>query len=215
MNNFLKKLQSLTQSAQRIFFYSYAPQTLILLMSNILFCLNGLKSLLQWWIKFCFPGQTELFRCNFESANVCDFTQEAAPDDTFDWSVIQGPTESKFTGPDVDHSRGTDQGYYAYIETSDPRVGIWGYMYVRSEHDDIIAINAGDYSNLYYGLYWFETMEQAGYTFIYYVDCSVYWTQKCCRGDLRQMLWAKHWNTKISNGESCVNNYISYTFTCR
>ena len=55
---------------------------------------------------------------------MCDFTQEAAPDDTFDWSVIQGPTESKFTGPDVDHSRGTDQGYYAYIETSDPRVGI-------------------------------------------------------------------------------------------
>ena len=46
-------------------------------------------------------------------------------------------------------------------------------MYVRSEHNDIIAINAGDYSNLYCDLYWFETMEQAGYTFIYYVDCSV------------------------------------------
>ena len=40
MNNFLKKLQSLTQSAQRIFFYSYAPQSLILLMFNILFWMD-------------------------------------------------------------------------------------------------------------------------------------------------------------------------------
>ena len=42
-------------------------------------------------------------------------------------------------------------------------------MYVRSENNDIIAINAADYSNLYYGLYWFETMEQAGYRILLYI----------------------------------------------
>lgn len=59
---------------------------------------------------------------NFGQGSLGQITQETAPDDTFDWTINQGETESKFTGPDTDHTRGTADGYYAYIETSDPRV---------------------------------------------------------------------------------------------
>ncbi|HUU83549.1 MAG TPA: hypothetical protein VM243_08600 [Phycisphaerae bacterium] len=38
--------------------------------------------------------------------------------DDFDWDRNQGGTPSDNTGPDVDHTLGTDQGYYMYTESS-------------------------------------------------------------------------------------------------
>lgn len=35
---------------------------------------------------------------------------------------LLGSTESKFTGPDVDHTTGSFSGVYMYIEVTDPRV---------------------------------------------------------------------------------------------
>lgn len=63
--------------------------------------------------------------CNFDSANTCSLTQASgdAGGDIFDWSVIKGGTPSKFTGPSRDHGTSNLEGYYAYIETTDPRVG--------------------------------------------------------------------------------------------
>ncbi|XP_070567019.1 MAM and LDL-receptor class A domain-containing protein 2-like [Ptychodera flava] len=56
--------------------------------------------------------------CNFESS-FCTWTQ--ATDDEFDWTRQQGSTVSVDTGPAYDHTTGTAQGWYTYIETSSPR----------------------------------------------------------------------------------------------
>jgi hypothetical protein len=41
-----------------------------------------------------------------------------AEGDDFDWDRFQGPTPSDNTGPDVDHTLGTEEGYYMYTEAS-------------------------------------------------------------------------------------------------
>ena len=38
--------------------------------------------------------------------------------DDFDWDRLQGPTPTDNTGPDVDHTLGTEDGYYMYTEAS-------------------------------------------------------------------------------------------------
>ena len=38
--------------------------------------------------------------------------------DDFDWERYQGSTPSDYTGPDVDHTLGTEEGYYMYTEAS-------------------------------------------------------------------------------------------------
>jgi hypothetical protein len=56
-------------------------------------------------------------RYDFESAT--DFQQGVDTiDDDFDWSLQRGPTKSILTGPSRDHTIGTDDGYYLYIEAS-------------------------------------------------------------------------------------------------
>lgn len=56
--------------------------------------------------------------CNFEGPSTCSFSQETVVDD-FDWSLGQGSTDTVQTGPSTGQG---GSGYYAYIETSDPRV---------------------------------------------------------------------------------------------
>ncbi|XP_066300036.1 MAM and LDL-receptor class A domain-containing protein 1-like [Branchiostoma lanceolatum] len=58
--------------------------------------------------------------CNFENG-LCTWTNNG-PDDDFDWLIGRGGTNSQFTGPSVDHTLGTDQGHYVFVETSNPRV---------------------------------------------------------------------------------------------
>ena len=41
--------------------------------------------------------------------------------DMFDWTRFKGETASYGTGPRVDHTTLTEEGYYMYIETSLPR----------------------------------------------------------------------------------------------
>ncbi|XP_066300039.1 MAM and LDL-receptor class A domain-containing protein 2-like [Branchiostoma lanceolatum] len=54
--------------------------------------------------------------CDFER-DTCGWTNELYIDD-FDWLRDNGATPSLFTGPSVDHTTNTDQGYYLYIESS-------------------------------------------------------------------------------------------------
>ncbi|KAH9494979.1 hypothetical protein Btru_018315, partial [Bulinus truncatus] len=56
--------------------------------------------------------------CNFEK-DICLWHQNT--NDQFDWTRKSGRTESSNTGPTVDHTLKTDQGFYIYIETSSPR----------------------------------------------------------------------------------------------
>ncbi|XP_022097778.1 MAM and LDL-receptor class A domain-containing protein 1-like isoform X1 [Acanthaster planci] len=65
-------------------------------------------------------GSDSDLSCDFEENNICGWTQDNLDD--FDWIVIQGGTGSAGTGPEFDHTVGTGAGYYAYIETSSPRV---------------------------------------------------------------------------------------------
>ena len=58
-------------------------------------------------------------RCDFEH-NMCNWRQVSTDD--FDWTRHSGPTASVSTGPSVDHTIGTDKGFYVYIEASSPRV---------------------------------------------------------------------------------------------
>ena len=59
-------------------------------------------------------------RCTFES-NQCGWTN--TDKDNFDWKRKQGSTPSIGTGPSVDHTLGTNKGYFVYIETSFGSIG--------------------------------------------------------------------------------------------
>uniref|UniRef100_A0A3B3ZF93 MAM domain-containing protein n=1 Tax=Periophthalmus magnuspinnatus TaxID=409849 RepID=A0A3B3ZF93_9GOBI len=58
-------------------------------------------------------------QCNFEHG-LCSWKQEQSGD-VFDWSLIQGPTPTFYTGPLKDHTLGTSYGHYLYIESSLPQ----------------------------------------------------------------------------------------------
>ncbi|XP_013393210.1 MAM and LDL-receptor class A domain-containing protein 2-like, partial [Lingula anatina] len=60
-----------------------------------------------------------LVSCNFQTG-LCGYTQDTS--DQFDWTRSNGATSSQGTGPSVDHTYGTPNGYYVFIETSSPRV---------------------------------------------------------------------------------------------
>lgn len=50
---------------------------------------------------------------------VADLWEDAEGDD-FSWSIAQGPTLTRGTGPDVDHTTGTAAGHFLYTESSNP-----------------------------------------------------------------------------------------------
>lgn len=58
-------------------------------------------------------------QCNFENG-ICNWEQDT--EDIFDWTRIQGPTSTINTGPMKDHTLGTAQGHYLYIESSEPQI---------------------------------------------------------------------------------------------
>ncbi|XP_051872139.1 MAM and LDL-receptor class A domain-containing protein 1 [Pristis pectinata] len=58
--------------------------------------------------------------CNFEN-EFCNWQQ--AKDDDFDWTRNKGQTSTLNTGPSKDHTLGTAEGHYLYIEASDQQFG--------------------------------------------------------------------------------------------
>ncbi|KAK3609972.1 hypothetical protein CHS0354_011808 [Potamilus streckersoni] len=60
-----------------------------------------------------------IFECDFEQ-NECGMKESNT--DNFDWIRQKGGTSSTGTGPDTDHTTGTTDGNYIYIESSSPRV---------------------------------------------------------------------------------------------
>ncbi|XP_062336134.1 MAM and LDL-receptor class A domain-containing protein 1 [Osmerus eperlanus] len=65
-------------------------------------------------------GCSPELQCDFEQG-LCSWTQERSGADMFDWSQIQGPTPTFNTGPMKDHTLGTVNGHYVYIEASAPQ----------------------------------------------------------------------------------------------
>jgi hypothetical protein len=57
--------------------------------------------------------------CDFEDKDLCGWTSVKDNID-FEWIVHQSGTDSYNTGPSADHTLGTSQGKYIYIETSYP-----------------------------------------------------------------------------------------------
>ncbi|XP_055357366.1 MAM and LDL-receptor class A domain-containing protein 2-like [Paramacrobiotus metropolitanus] len=74
-----------------------------------------------------FAKVSTAWNCNFEgsgtwSAEICDGLQDIRSNDV-DWQRHKGPTSSSFTGPNVDHTTGTADGYYLYVDGSDGKKG--------------------------------------------------------------------------------------------
>ncbi|XP_070211954.1 myosin heavy chain, non-muscle-like isoform X2 [Littorina saxatilis] len=65
----------------------------------------------------CYAAKTQTF-CGFEDPNLCGFTQPNDTSDFFDWNWGEGSTPSRYTGPSADHTCGTEQGHFMYIEAS-------------------------------------------------------------------------------------------------
>ncbi|XP_071851180.1 MAM and LDL-receptor class A domain-containing protein 1-like isoform X5 [Apostichopus japonicus] len=74
--------------------------------------------------------------CDFEGG-FCSWTQDQ--DDQLDWSLNKGPTTSQRTGPSIDHSTGTAEGYYAYLESTYGANGdtarLWSPVYPYTDGD--------------------------------------------------------------------------------
>ncbi|CAB4024986.1 MAM and LDL-receptor class A domain-containing 2-like, partial [Paramuricea clavata] len=58
--------------------------------------------------------------CDFEENGFCEWHQVIEGYDDLDWILHKGDTPSEDTGPKVDHTRGSAEGFYIYIETSYP-----------------------------------------------------------------------------------------------
>lgn len=65
----------------------------------------------------CYSAKTETF-CGFEDPSLCGFSQPNDTSDFFDWDWGEGSTPSQHTGPSADHTCGTRQGHFMYIEAS-------------------------------------------------------------------------------------------------
>ncbi|XP_077864148.1 MAM and LDL-receptor class A domain-containing protein 1-like [Saccoglossus kowalevskii] len=61
--------------------------------------------------------------CDFEGREWCDWTND--DDANMRWRRGRDGTMSDNTGPKVDHTTGTPEGWYLYIETSFPRLPGW------------------------------------------------------------------------------------------
>ncbi|XP_078681324.1 MAM and LDL-receptor class A domain-containing protein 1-like isoform X2 [Branchiostoma floridae x Branchiostoma belcheri] len=54
-------------------------------------------------------------RCDFE-ANFCSWKQ--SEEDNFDFQRGQGSTDTSYTGPQTDHTKGNERGHYAFIDST-------------------------------------------------------------------------------------------------
>eukprot|EP00057_Strongylocentrotus_purpuratus_P017081 XP_011671555.1 PREDICTED: MAM and LDL-receptor class A domain-containing protein 1-like [Strongylocentrotus purpuratus] len=69
------------------------------------------------------PNYPFVANCNFEDG-ICGYTQPNEDDtneDDFDWFLNSGPTGTDGSGPSADHTKGTADGQYLYLEASQPR----------------------------------------------------------------------------------------------
>ena len=57
-------------------------------------------------------------QCDFEQSTICGFTNNQA--EQYHWQWHQGGTASLGTGPSADHTFGTRNGHYVYMESSAP-----------------------------------------------------------------------------------------------
>ncbi|XP_035690046.1 MAM and LDL-receptor class A domain-containing protein 1-like, partial [Branchiostoma floridae] len=61
-------------------------------------------------------GQCAIWPCDFETSDLCGYTQDTTDD--LDWTRNYGGSPTSSTGPSVDHTLGTSSGHYMYLETS-------------------------------------------------------------------------------------------------
>jgi hypothetical protein len=64
-------------------------------------------------------GGPNVIDCDFE-ANACSWTETTPTNVGSAWTRRSGRTPSSGTGPNVDHTKGTAQGFYMYVESSRP-----------------------------------------------------------------------------------------------
>ncbi|XP_076435476.1 MAM and LDL-receptor class A domain-containing protein 1-like [Babylonia areolata] len=74
----------------------------------------------------CIPDPSgELHLCDFDNHvgadPLCGWTTNASA--SLPWTLRNGPTPSKATGPEKDHTMGSEDGWYAYLEASDRHLG--------------------------------------------------------------------------------------------
>nr|XP_054750330.1 MAM and LDL-receptor class A domain-containing protein 1-like [Lytechinus pictus] len=70
--------------------------------------------------------------CDFQN-DLCGWSQELVQDQ-WDWLRSSGPTDSPNTGPQVDHTFGTQDGYYIFFENSFPTLKIGETAVLNSEY---------------------------------------------------------------------------------
>lgn len=78
----------------------------------------------QWTgnLPSCLPnplnGLSGLHYCDFDGRTLCGWTQDT--NDERNWMFMDRPTPSNGTGPVEDHTMGSAEGWYIYLETSSP-----------------------------------------------------------------------------------------------
>lgn len=71
-------------------------------------------------------------RYNFENQTIGDLQQGVnGTDDDFDWLIYHGATTTSYTGPLWDHTLGTSQGHYLYMEASRRQYGQKTWLLVK------------------------------------------------------------------------------------
>jgi hypothetical protein len=63
--------------------------------------------------------------CTFEQGDLCSWFNVKSDQPYFDWLLNTGPTRTPSTGPNTDHTLGSDTGKYIYMESSFPAERGW------------------------------------------------------------------------------------------
>ncbi|XP_066300037.1 MAM and LDL-receptor class A domain-containing protein 1-like [Branchiostoma lanceolatum] len=117
------------------------------------------------------PGTAD---CNFDLATTCGWIQDTSDD--FDWIVQNSTTDTYGTGPSGDHTSGSAEGYYAFVDST----GVANDAKARILSPSLPASSTGRCLRFWYHM------------FGYHVDFLKVYTSS--GGSLQGPIWQKYGN---------------------
>jgi hypothetical protein len=94
------------------------------------------------------PGPLD---CDFDSGILCASWKQEKTRDDIDWTLRKGSTTSSGTGPDKDHTQGTKNGGYIYLEASNTKPNQTAQLYSADQSSTGAAFKCFSFYHHMYG----------------------------------------------------------------